>query len=83
MPRQTRSIPDARHRWRCSGCGNLTRFDVTRTATTKEFWHLDLSGQPTVEETETLTDEIRSLTCRWCGRSDTVEVVPRPDAGSP
>jgi hypothetical protein len=29
-------IPDAGHRWRCSGCGNPTRFDVTRTGAVDE-----------------------------------------------
>ena len=40
-----RRIPDDGQRWRCSGCGNLTRFDVTRTRRTTEFWHFDLAGE--------------------------------------
>jgi hypothetical protein len=74
----TSSIPDENHRWRCGACGNLTRFDVVRTARTQEFWHVDLSGTPAVEVEDTLSDEIVSVTCRWCGRADDIDVVTRP-----
>src|ERR1700710_1139383 len=47
------SLPDANTRWRCAACGNLTRFDVTRTRRTTEFWHFDLAGDHRVEETTT------------------------------
>ncbi|MCW2776065.1 MAG: hypothetical protein JWN91_4391 [Nocardioides sp.] len=73
-------IPDDAHRWRCSGCGNLTRFDVTRTRRTTEFWHFDLAGDHTVEETELRGESVETVTCRWCGRSDAIEVVPRNQA---
>ena len=46
------SLPDESTRWRCAGCGNLTRFDVTRTRRTREFWHFDLAGERRVEDTE-------------------------------
>ena len=46
--------PDA-PRWRCGGCGNLTRFDVTRSPATTEFWHFDLAGDAAVEDTEVRT----------------------------
>jgi len=75
------TLPDATTRWRCGGCGNLTRFDVVRTRRTAEFWHFDLAGDHRVEETTTRRDEIESVTCRWCGRSDAVEVVSRAEAG--
>ena len=42
--------PATAERWRCAGCGNLTRFDVVRTATTQEFWHVDLAGVAQVED---------------------------------
>jgi hypothetical protein len=77
------AVPDERHRWRCGGCGNLTRFDVVRTATTREFWHLDLAGEPAVEQSETLEGTVSSVTCRWCGRSDAIQVVPRPEHDEP
>lgn len=72
------TVPDATSRWRCSGCGNLTRFDVVRTSTNREFWHLDLAGAPTVEEATTVSETVESVTCRWCGRDDAIEVVRRP-----
>ncbi|WP_296605415.1 hypothetical protein [Nocardioides sp.] len=79
----TTGIPDAGQRWRCSGCGNLTRFDVTRTRRTTEFWHFDLGGEPRVEETEVREESIKTVTCRWCGRSDAIELVPRHHAVDP
>ena len=81
-PSVARGLPDADHRWRCGACGNLTRFDVVRTATTREFWHVALSGEPAVEEAQALADQIGSVTCRWCGRADAIEVVARPGVAS-
>lgn len=74
------SIPDAAHRWRCGGCGNLTRFDVTRTRRTTEYWHFDLAGDHDVEDTAVQDETVESVTCRWCGRSDAVELVARSGA---
>lgn len=74
------SIPDAGHRWRCAGCGNLTRFDVTRTRRTTEFWHLDLAGDHSIEETELTAEAVESVSCRWCGRADAIELVARAEA---
>lgn len=70
-------IPGRHERWRCAGCGNLTRFEVVRTQTSSEYWHVDLSGEPAVDDTRTLSDSVASVTCRWCGRSDAIEYVPR------
>jgi hypothetical protein len=69
-------IPDDQ-RWRCAGCGNLTRFDVTSTRRATEFWHFDLAGDHRVEETDLHDETVESVTCRWCGRSDAIELVPR------
>jgi hypothetical protein len=74
----TSPFPDADHRWRCGACGNLTRFDVVRSARTREFWHLDLGGTPSVAVEETLSCDLLSVTCRWCGRGDEITVVTRP-----
>ncbi len=71
-------VPDATTRWRCAQCGNLTRFDVVRQSRTREYWHLDLAGEPTVESVEVLNDAVDSVTCRWCGSRDAIEVVARP-----
>jgi hypothetical protein len=80
-------LPDAEHRWRCTQCGNLTRFDVTSTRRVKEYWHLDLSGDLVVPEvvsqTEVLSESIEKVVCRWCGAQDAVQTVPRPAAGAP
>ena len=73
-------IPDAAHRWRCAGCGNLTRFDVSCTRRTTEYWHFDLAGEHLVEETSVRDQSVESVTCRWCGRADAIEVVARTDA---
>jgi hypothetical protein len=76
-------IPDDGQRWRCSGCGNLTRFDVTRTLRTTEFWHFDLAGGHRVEETAVHDESVEQVTCRWCGRSDAIELVPRHQPAGP
>jgi len=76
----TTSLPDENTRWRCGGCGNLTRFDVVRSRRTTEFWHFDLAGDHVVEETRTDAEEVASVTCRWCGRSDAIELVSRTEA---
>ena len=75
----TARIPDAATRWRCAGCGNLTRFDVARTRSTSEYWHFDLAGEHAVEETRVRSESVESVTCRWCGRSDAIELVDRAD----
>ena len=74
------ALPDASTRWRCGACGNLTRFDVTRSRRTTEFWHFDLAGEHRVEASTTEEEVVSAVTCRWCGRSDAVEVVARAEA---
>ena len=70
----------AETRWRCTLCGNLTRFDVTRSAKVVEYLHFDLAGDSKVEETEVLAETIESVRCRWCNAVDQVELVDRPGA---
>jgi hypothetical protein len=76
-------LPDAGTRWRCTRCGNLTRFDVHRTRSTVEYWHLDLSGEPTVAQTEVVAESVEQVRCRWCDVDGTVELVARPVDVSP
>jgi len=76
-------LPSGTTRWRCSRCGNLTRFDVTRSTRTREFLHLDLAGEPSVEEREVLDDAIEQVRCRWCDGVDCVELVERPAVDEP
>ena len=71
-------LPDTR--WRCTRCGNLTRFDVTRSTRVREFVHLDLAGEPRVDESEVLSEHIEQVRCRWCDAVDSVELVRRADA---
>jgi hypothetical protein len=76
-------MPGPGQRWRCGGCGNLTRFDVVRTRRTQDFWHADLAGGGQVEETAVLAETVEAVTCRWCGRSDAIELVQRVDVEQP
>ena len=71
-------VPTDTTRWRCALCGNLTRFDVQRSTRAREFVHVSLAGEPVVEERQVLVETVERVTCRWCGRADSVEVVPRP-----
>ncbi|WP_344962258.1 hypothetical protein [Streptomyces thioluteus] len=71
--------PTAATRWRCTLCGNLTRFDVTRTVKAVEYVHLDLAGEPTVEERDVVSETIESVRCRWCNAEDQIALVDRPD----
>ncbi len=73
------ALPGPHQRWRCGGCGNLTRFDVARRRRTNEFWHFDLAGDHRVEDTELRDEVLESVTCRWCGRSDAIDLVDRND----
>ena len=69
-------------RYRCAACGNLTRFDVLSTERVRRFWHVDLSGSGVAEHVEPLEVTVESVTCRWCGSSDAVEVVDALTRGS-
>lgn len=75
-------LPTATTRWRCTLCGNLTRFDVTRTSKVVEYVHLDLAGESNVEEREVVSETIESVRCRWCNAVDQVELVDRPGTDS-
>ena len=78
------ALPDPESRWRCSRCGNLTRFDVVRSRRVSEYWHLDLAGEPRIDESDVVEESVESVSCRWCGADgDAIEVVPRPSAGGP
>jgi len=77
------TLPDDRSRFRCGHCGNLTRFDVTRTARTTEFWHADMAGNVVVEESTVHAEDVASVVCRWCGAADRIEIVLRPEFGGP
>ncbi len=64
-------------RYRCTSCGNLTRFDVTRTTRTRSFHHYTTGGDLSIDESEVLGDLIELVECRWCGATGVVEeLVP-------
>lgn len=60
-------------RYRCSHCGNKTRFDVIDSVRRRRFHHYTLGGDLTIDEEETLGRTVESVTCRWCDRSDGIE----------
>lgn len=75
-------------RYRCAACGNVTRFDVTATRTTRAFHHFTIGGELTVEEEEVLAEDVQTVSCRWCGSPKAVEPLvegddPAPAAGGP
>ena len=54
-------------RYRCSACGNLTRFDVVAMRRTRAFHHFSVGGELVVEDEEVLDEQVEAVTCRWCG----------------
>ncbi len=68
-------------RFRCAGCGNLTRFDIETTERVRRFWHVDLAGEGRIDEEEREV-AVEAVTCRWCGTGARVEVVDVPGAGT-
>lgn len=62
-------------RYRCTACGNLTRFDVVESRRTKAFHHYTVGGELAIEEETVLAHEIESVTCRWCGTGAAVETL--------
>lgn len=63
-------------RFRCSACGNLTRFDVVASRRTRAFHHFSVGGELSVEDEEVLDETVEAVTCRWCGASgDAIELL--------
>jgi hypothetical protein len=60
-------------RYRCTACGNLTRFDVVTTRRTRAFHHYTVGGELSVEEEVVLAEEVEDVSCRWCGSGEKVE----------
>jgi hypothetical protein len=67
--------PTASTRYRCVACGNLTRFDVVTSRTTKGFHHYSVGGELTVEDEEVLEERVESVSCRWCDNGGSVETI--------
>ena len=59
-------------RYRCTACGNLTRFDVTPTRRTRAFHHYTVGGELSVESEDVLSESIEDVACHWCGNGRSV-----------
>jgi hypothetical protein len=62
-------------RYRCTACGNLTRFDVVESRRTKAYHHYSVGGELAVEDETVLEHVVESVTCRWCGTGADVETL--------
>lgn len=62
-------------RYRCTSCGNLTRFDVTSNRRTTAYHHYTVGGALTIEDEQVLEQRVESVQCRWCGPAGQVEAV--------
>ena len=60
-------------RYRCSACGNLTRFDVVTSRRTRAYHHYTVGGELRVEDESVLDCHVDEVTCRWCGDGASVE----------
>lgn len=70
-------------RYRCTACGNLTRFDVVISRRTKAFHHYSVGGELTIEEVDVLDESVEDVSCRWCGNGKAIEVLgPGPEPAS-
>ena len=67
-------------RYRCTACGNLTRFDVTTDRRTRAFHHYSVGGALEVEDEVVLTEDVVEVSCRWCGHGRAVEPVALDEA---
>ncbi|MDP1819335.1 MAG: hypothetical protein Q8K58_05500 [Acidimicrobiales bacterium] len=61
------AAPTTPPRYRCSSCGNLTRFDVTTSRRVRSFHHYTVGGELTIEDSEVLDEQVEEVACRWCG----------------
>jgi hypothetical protein len=59
-------------RYRCTTCGNLTRFDVTTSRRERSFHHYTVGGELTIEDPVVLDEQVEEVVCRWCGPSGAV-----------
>jgi hypothetical protein len=70
-------------RYRCDACGNLTRFDVTVSQTTKAFHHFTVGGELVIEDEELLSRHVDDVVCRWCGHGRSVVEITDDEAEEP
>jgi hypothetical protein len=75
--------PVSAPRYRCDGCGNLTRFDVTISQKTRSFHHYTVGGDLVVEDEEVLSRQVDEVVCRWCGHGRSVVEIPDGELQEP
>jgi hypothetical protein len=63
-------------RYRCTACGNLTRFDVTMSRRTTAFHHYTVGGELEIEDEQVLAETVEQVSCRWCGSGNAVVELP-------
>ena len=68
-------------RYRCTACGNLTRFDVVTARRTSAFHHYTVGGELRIEEERVLEERVEDISCRWCGTGASVIEVTAEVAG--
>lgn len=68
-------------RYRCTACGNLTRFDVTTSRRSRAFHHYTVGGELSVEDEEVLEETVEAVACRWCASGTAVEQLLEDAAG--
>ena len=62
-------------RYRCTACGNLTRFDVVMTRRTRAYHHFTVGGELRIEDEAVLHESVDDVSCRWCGTGASVSVI--------
>lgn len=77
------AAPVSSTRYRCTACGNLTRFDVTSTSTVRAFHHFSVGGALTVEDEAVLERTVDEVSCRWCGTDAHVVEVDDAEVDGP
>jgi hypothetical protein len=81
--RYDRPVVTTAPRYRCTACGNLTRFDVVTTRRTRAFHHYNLGGDLEIEDEDVLDERVEQVTCRWCNASGaSIEAVDPADVGA-
>ena len=72
--------PVSAPRYRCTACGNLTRFDVTTSRQVRAFHHYTVGGELQVEDVEVLSESVDEVECRWCGTGRSVIEISADEA---
>jgi hypothetical protein len=67
-------------RYRCTACGNITRFDVVTDRRSRAFHHYSVGGELSVEDVEVLSESVLEVKCRWCGHGRSIETLVGDEA---